>query len=201
MHFLVNMIVLRGQPSWLSSGLGGPLYLTTYIVSIVTGNIAHLEYTKNPFDKTLCMGASGAISGLYGLMAVSLVKMQNSKTTSQVLKGMGIMFLMSLLSMNVTTSSILGGFAGGIFVGILCAPSYKQSYSMRRKNSVEYDPAPRDYRSAMGFGIIPTERGLVPLPLLWSVLAIVLVAAGPKFRSIPSMILKGFLFPGSLLKL
>lgn len=71
MHFLVNMIVLRGQPSWLSSGLGGPLYLTTYIVSIVTGNIAHLEYTKNPFDKTLCMGASGAISGLYGLMAVS----------------------------------------------------------------------------------------------------------------------------------
>jgi rhomboid protease GluP len=197
-HFLVNMITLRNQPSWLALGLGGPLYLTTYLTSIITGNMAHQYYLNSPFDRTLSLGSSGAIGGIYGLMYVQVMRMGNGSAMFRVLKGMTFLFLLGTLIDNVSPASQVGGFLGGALIGLLCAPTYQKSYSMWRKNSVEYDPLSRDYRETAGFGVLPSERGYVPLWLLWTIIGALFATAGSKFHKIPTLILKGFLSPGSL---
>jgi hypothetical protein len=124
--------------------------------------------------------------------------MGNSRAAGRIAKGMAITFAMGLFMDGVSTASHVGGFLGGLATAILCGPSYSKNYSMRRKNSAEYDPTPRDYRQVMGFGVMPTERGMIPLPLLWGALAVLFAVAKPKFRAMPAMMLQGFLFPGSL---
>eukprot|EP00980_Cylindrotheca_fusiformis_P028201 scaffold22586_cov138-Cylindrotheca_fusiformis.AAC.21 len=199
-HILINIIALRNQPSWLSMGLGGPLYLTTYFLSIITGNMAHYWYIKNPFDRTLSMGASGAIGGLYGLMYVQLARMNNGRGTFRVIKGMGLLFLLGALIENVSPVSQTGGFIGGALLGILCAPGYKKSYSLRRKNSVEYDPLSQDYRQEVGYGVLPTKKGWIPLPVVWAAIALLLVAGDNQIRMIPAKILSGLVSPLSLIR-
>jgi membrane associated rhomboid family serine protease len=197
LHLLINMDTFRRQPSWLETGLGGPLYLTTFLLSIVAGNLGHMYSISDPFNRVLCLGSSGGICGLYGLLYASLVKMGNGRAASRIARGMAILLVMGLFIDNVSTAAHLGGFFGGIVMGILFGPSYQKNYSMRRKNSAEYDPAPRDYRQAMGFGVLPTKGGLLPLPFLWVGIAL-LLAIQPKYRTMPALMLKGFLFPGSL---
>jgi hypothetical protein len=63
---------------------------------------------------------------------------------------------------------------------------------MRRKNSAGYDPIYRDYRSVMGFGIMPTDSGLVSLKALYTILLAVVVSI-PKYRNVPLAITKGLL--------
>ncbi len=116
----------------------------------------------------------------------------------RVFKGMTLLFLLGTLIENVSPISQVGGFLGGSWVGIICAPSYEKSYALRRKNSAEYDSLSRDYRQEVGYGIMPTRRGWIPLPLLWAVLAVLLATADNKLRMIPAKILKGLLAPGSL---
>ena len=171
------------------------------LLSIISGNIGHMYGTNgNPYDRTLSMGLSGGIAGAYGLMYVCMVKMGNPQALIRTAKGMGILFVMALFLENISNAAHFGGFLGGILVGVLCSPRYRKSYSMRRKNSVEYDPYPRDYRQSMGFGVMPTDRGLIPLPLLWAAIAVALVAmsAPNSFRAIPSLVMSGILQPGSL---
>ena len=199
-HLLLNIDALRRQPSWLETGLGRALYLTCMLLSIISGNIGHMYGTNgNPYDRTLSMGLSGGIAGAYGLMYVCMLKMGNPQALIRTAKGMGILFVMALFLENISNAAHFGGFLGGILVGVLCSPRYRKSYSMRRKNSVEYDPYPRDYRQSMGFGVMPTDRGLIPLPLLWAAIVVVLVAisAPNKFRAIPSLVMSGILQPGS----
>ncbi len=198
LHLLINLESWRRQPSWLETGLGAPLYLTTFLISIVGGNLLQVIGANNPIEQTLCLGSSGGICGLYGLMYASLIRMGNRGATGRIARGMATIMFASLFLESVSVMSHIGGFLAGIFMAIAFSPSYKKDYSMRRKNSAEYDPAPRDFRQAMGFGIVPTSRGILPLPLLWAAIAIGLAFAKPKFRTMPALVVKGLLVPGSL---
>jgi membrane associated rhomboid family serine protease len=194
---VVNIDALRRQPSWLETGLEVPLYLTAFFLSIVAGNLGHLYWANDPYSIILTLGASGGICGLYGLMYGCLFKMGNTRSASRIAKGMGILLASGLLFDTISNASHAGGFLGGMLVAVLCGPKYRKSYSLRRKNSIADDPYPRDYRQAMGFGIMP-KRGMVPLGLVWGVLVALFIVAKPKFRAMPSLALKGFLYPGSL---
>ena len=199
LHLLLNLDALRRLPSWLETGLGTPLFVTTFLVSIVSGNVGHsLSSASGAYGGgTFCLGASGGICGLYGLMYVVLSKMGRAQSAMGILKGMLLLLLSGLLWDSVSNAAHVGGFIGGVVMGILCAPHYSKNYAMRRKWSLEVDQWPRDYRQMMGFGIKPTKNGLIPVTLLWAAGAFVL-ALEPKFRSIPSCILRGLMKPGSL---
>jgi len=199
LHLLVNIGVMIKQPSWLATGLGGPLYATTFFGSIIMGNIAHVLNTSDRlFNVNMYLGSSAGICGLFGLMFVCLTRMANTNPTNggassgQLLRGMAIMIALGLWLDNVNTAMNVGGFFGGILIGILCGPSYQKDYAMRRKNSAGYDPIYRDYRSVMGFGIMPTDSGLVSLKALYAILLAAVVAI-PKYRNVPLAITKGLL--------
>ena len=207
---LINVgVMLKLQPSWLSRSLGASLYLTTFLGSIILGNMAHVVNTTSTgggflaFDFTNYMGSSAGICGVYGLMFVCLTRMgqanpsKNSNRRSgngggftQLLQGMLILLGVGAWMEHVNVAMNLGGFGGGILLGLLCGPKYTNDYSMTRKNSVGYDPVDRDYRAVMGFGIMPTERGWIPLKVLQAILLTIFLAV-PQYRNIPVAILKG----------
>ena len=163
-HLFLNMDALRQLPSWLETGLGHALYISTYLIAIVGGNIFH---SVTIVDRTtLCLGASGGICGLYGLMYVCLVRMGNHTAAWRVIRGMGFLFLWGLFLTNISNAAHIGGFITGIVVAFLSGPTYRVSYGLRRKNSLEADPYNRSYRTVMGFDKIPINRGILPLPFL-----------------------------------
>eukprot|EP00535_Pseudo-nitzschia_heimii_P001762 CAMPEP_0197192586 /NCGR_PEP_ID=MMETSP1423-20130617/25274_1 /TAXON_ID=476441 /ORGANISM="Pseudo-nitzschia heimii, Strain UNC1101" /LENGTH=249 /DNA_ID=CAMNT_0042645495 /DNA_START=159 /DNA_END=908 /DNA_ORIENTATION=- len=199
LHLLVDVGVLYWQPSWLSAGLGAPLYLTTFFGSIIAGNIAHVMNSSDRlFDVSMLLGSSSGICGLFGLMFVCLTRIANinpsngGASSGQLFRGMAIMIILGLKMDNVNTAMNIGGFFGGIIIGILCGPRYEKDYAMRRKNSAGYDPFLRDYRSVMGFGILPTDRGLISLKVLCTAI-IAAVISIPKYRNIPVTIVQGLL--------
>ena len=193
MHLLVNMYSLRQTPSWLETGLGRPLFLTTFLVGIIAGNAWH---GLSVLDNSMCLGASGGICALYGLMFTALIKMGNSQQGIRVLKNMGFLLLLGFIfPRSISNAAHIGGFLGGIVMGILCCPSYRKSYSLSRKNSLEVDFADREYRLAMGFGKVPTRHGLVPVSLLW-VVVIVALLSNPVYQRIPLNIYRGITQPG-----
>mgnify|MGYP005847612967 CR=1 FL=1 len=196
-HLLLNMSALRSIPAWLETGLGKPLFLTTYLVSIIAGNIGHNIAVVDKWNRTSCLGASGGICGLYGLELVALLKMGRSDRAGRFLKFMVAIYFYGRIAENISNGGHFGGFLAGFIMGILFAPNYRKNYSMRRKWSLEVDLWPRDYRSAMGFGISPSKRGFLPVSLVWVAAALAMIAE-PKFRTIPTFILRGILKPGSL---
>jgi rhomboid protease GluP len=193
-QLVLNMTVLQHQPSWLETGLGRSLYLSTFLWSIVAGNFMHFLQCASPWDRTLCLGASGGICGLYGLMYVEMTRMQSARGGRNLLRGMAILLLSGLWLDNVSLAANVGGFLCGIVTGILCGPRYFKDYNMRRKNSVEFDPVSRDYRQVMGFGISPTKGGPIPLTVIWTILLIGGLL-NPDIRAMPALVWKKLVHP------
>jgi membrane associated rhomboid family serine protease len=194
-HLLLNMNAIRYLPSWLETGLGMPLYGTTFLLSVVGGNVLHsLTTTEN---MALCLGSSGGICGLYGLMYVCLVRMGNHKAAWRVVQGMGFLFLWGLFMIHVSNAGHVGGFLTGIAVALISGPQYRSSYALRRKNTLEVDIYSRDYRLAMGYDKVPSESGWLSLPLLWSMIALSCLSQA-NLRSMPLLIIQGLKKPGSL---
>jgi len=200
LHLALNIDALRRQPAWLETGLGGGLYMTTFLLSIVAGNLGYSHLGLDGVNvSSVVLGASGGICGLYGLQWISMAKMGNSRTFSVMIRPLALMGLYGALLGHVSNAVHIGGFFGGVVLGLLCGPRYNKSYTMRRKWSVDADDGvPRDYRNAMGFGIKPSNRGFLPLPILWLLLAGLVVATVPSYQTIPKTILKGLSRPGSL---
>ena len=195
LHLVVNLDALLRLPGWLETGLGAGLFVTTFLVAVVAGNVGHAQLT--PSANIACLGASGGICGLYGLMYACLVKMGNDRAASQVLRGMTRTLIAGFLLTSISNAAHAAGFLAGIVMGILCGPSYRRSYSARRKWSSAVDLHGRDYRAAMGFGVEPTSRGRIPVGALWAV-ALLYVVSHPNVRLAPKLIGSGILQPGSV---
>lgn len=195
LHLICNLYSLQQMPNWLETGLGWPLFLTTYIMGIVGGNYAHARYTMD--DYTACLGASGGIVSLAGLAFMALAKMGNQRATSIILKNMTALFVLGILIPSVSNTAHIGGFLSGCMMGLLFSPGYRKSYSLRRKNSYIVDTVPKDFRQAMGFGLVPKERSPVPLAILWAGI-VLLVSTDRRFQTMPTIVWKGLTRPGSL---
>lgn len=196
LHLLVNLFVMGNQAPWLATGLGGPLYATTFLGSIVAGNFCHtLNSPDRLFDVGIVLGSSAGIAGLFGLMFVCLTRIARVNPTNggassgQLFRGMAILIGLGVWMDNVSVAMTVGGFVGGILIGILCGPRYDKDYAMRRKNSAGYDPANRDYRRIMGFGIMPTP-GRISLNVFWAGI-LALAASKPGCRNVPLAIVRG----------
>ena len=202
LHLGMNLRVLLSIPLWLENGIGKGVYLSTYLVAIVTGNIAQTLFTMGDLSgrsaSSLCIGASGGICGLYGLMLSSLLKMGNADAAYYVLKNMAWLLLFGYLVPNVTNAAHLGGLVGGVLVGYLFGPGYERSYSLNRADGFARDKADPEFRQMMGPGIYPyMEKAIFPLKYLWMCVGLAIVAR-PELRLIPIVLVRGILEPGSL---
>ena len=201
LHLFMNLRAMLSLPSWLEDGIGKGLYLTAYLTAIVTGNIAHTLSTIGDLSgraaSSLCIGASGGITGLYGLMLASLMKMGNDSAVNIVLRQMMWLLAFGFLVPNVSNAGHVGGFLGGWLIGYLFGPGYERSYTLNRIGGGR-DHADWEFRQMMGPGVYPSfDKAIFPLKYLWYSIGLA-VLAKPQFRAIPFALVKGVLEPGSL---
>jgi len=197
LHLLFNMRYLWTTPKWLEEGLGWPLYFSTYLVSIVAGNLAHSYVNSSGASAIiLSLGASGGICGLQGLSWIALRRMGNKSASSSVFTNMIWLILFGAMTEGISNAGHIGGFIGGALIGWLFGPQYGSSYAMKRKWSTAVDTETQEYRSMMGFGLEP-QRGKLKLWYLWAFAAIAFLGI-PELRSIPLCVWLGFTRPGSL---
>ena len=202
LHLLLNMRGLCFLPRWVENnggsgnGFGGwCLYLTTYISSIVAGNLA-IDYTSTAGTavSTLYLGASGGICGLNGLMFAMLQRMGNSYGSMAVFKNMIFLFLFGTLVDQVSNAAHIGGFVCGALIGFLFGPNYSGGY---RRTLISDDDGPTvDYRRLMGQGIGP-RKGIIPLWYIWAGLGMYMLLQ-PNLQTIPWCIYTGLTSPGRL---
>lgn len=202
-HLVFNMRYLWNLPRWVEdnggsgNGLGGwVLYLTTYLSSIVAGNVWRDNVgTAGSSVASLCLGASGGICGLNGLMLAMLLKMGNKAYGVHVLKDMGFLFLFGSLMDGISNAAHIGGFVWGFFMGWFFGPNYATGYSKWRLSLDQNEPS-LEYKRAMGSNTSP-EKGSIPLRYAWGVAGLVFILR-PELRTIPEYIVKGFQNPGAL---
>ena len=199
LHLFMNMRALIQLPSWLENGIGKTVYLSAYLIAIVTGNIAHtLTTVGSSRASSALIGASGGICGLYGLMLSSLMKMGNADATYYVCKQMIWLLLYGFLIPNISNAGHVGGFIGGWLVGYLFGPGYERSYTLNRSGGLSRDSADWEFRQMMGPGIYPSKnRAIFPLKyLMYGIGA--LIVARPELRTVPISLIQGIISPGSL---
>ena len=206
LHLLLNMSYLWKMPRWVENnggsgnGLSGwCLYLITYISSIVGGNLFRDYFSTTASGMTsLCLGASGGICGLNGLMFIMARKMDNSIASMNVLKNMFFILATGSVASGISNASHIGGFMCGAIIGHFFAPNYRRGYSSgssSRWNFNEND-ASIEYKMMMGQGIQP-DKAHMPLKFFLGGLSL-LIALKPELWSIPMYLLKGFEKPGVL---
>lgn len=69
-HFLVNMIVLLFFGTELERRVGGKNYLYIFFLSGIAGNLAYLAFAYSTGSGIPALGASGAIYGVMGTLAI-----------------------------------------------------------------------------------------------------------------------------------
>jgi len=202
-HLFFNMSCLFKIPRWVENNGGSGngmsgwcLYLTTYLSSIVVGNIARDYFSTSRIGmSTLCLGASGGICGLNGLMFALLSKMGNTQASMATLKNMIFILLYGATVQSISNASHIGGFVCGTLIGWLFGPNFRKGYSSRKWN-FDGNDTPLEYKALMGPGVEPDQSNL-PLKYIWGGVILSFLAR-PELRQIPMCIWKGLTSPGIL---
>lgn len=125
-HILLNMYALYLVGPTLEGVLGRARFLTLYILGAIGGSVAVLLFA-NPADQswfTPVAGASGAIFGLFGALALTMRRMKRSDTQ-----------ILIIIAINIVLGFVISGISwqghiGGLITGSLLAAIYL--YAPRR---------------------------------------------------------------------
>ncbi len=125
-HILVNMFVLYLVGRNIELVLGGARYLSVYLVSLLGGSAAVLVLQH---DNAATAGASGAVFGLFGAMAIVLIKQRQSP--GPVVAIIAINVIISVSLPGISLWGHLGGLAAGTAAatGVLFGPGLVASAS------------------------------------------------------------------------
>lgn len=122
-HLLINMFGLLMFGLLLEREIGGKKWLFVYIISGVIGNLGYLVFGENPFVPAV--GASGAIFGLIGALAVIKPKLVIYTPYGPLpMAAAAIMwgiteFISSLNIDNIAQSAHIFGLLGGALISFL----------------------------------------------------------------------------------
>jgi membrane associated rhomboid family serine protease len=124
LHLAVNMLALWVLGRDLEAALGGPRYLAVYGVSLLGGSASVMLF-ENPLAATA--GASGAVFGLMGAIAVVLLKLRRSPRP-----------VLTVIALNIVISLVVPGISllahlGGLVAGALAAAAIV--YAPRRNRA------------------------------------------------------------------
>lgn len=120
-HLVSNMLVLFLVGSFVERYMGSFRYLMAYLTTGLVGNMVSFYMDIGTSDLTWAAGASGAIYGVLGILAVILIKTRGRMTGIQ---GPGIfLFVLGSIFHSYQTAGIdhwahIGGLVAGIIVGI-----------------------------------------------------------------------------------
>ena len=120
-HIGLNMLALYFLGPMLENVLGRPRFLALYLVSGIAGSAA-VMLLSDPNTPTL--GASGAIFGLVGAVAVVVLKVGGQ--VQAVLFFVGLQLVFTFTVPGISWEGHIGGLIGGTLVGVAMVHAPKQ---------------------------------------------------------------------------
>lgn len=114
-HLGMNMYVLFSLGRILEPILGMRNYLITYVGSLFAGSVGVL--LLSPTSPTL--GASGAVFGLFGAMAMLVVAQRRNLMSSGVMGPIAINLVFTFSIPGVSIGGHIGGLIGGVLFGAI----------------------------------------------------------------------------------
>lgn len=113
LHLAFNMYALWLVGPTLEKVLGRWRYLALYLISALGGSVAVLLLTSptGDFWNVGTVGASGAVFGLFGALALTMRRLKRSD--SQILALIAINFVLGFVIANVSWQGHLGGLIAG----------------------------------------------------------------------------------------
>jgi membrane associated rhomboid family serine protease len=118
-HLGFNMVALWFTGPFLEQALGRVRFLALYLVSALGGSVAVLLLTPLELWNRGAVGASGAVFGLFGAVAVVMLrlKMRNSSIFSVI----GMNLVITFLIPNISWQAHLGGLLTGAAIAAVFA--------------------------------------------------------------------------------
>lgn len=118
-HLGFNMVALWFTGPFLEQALGRIRFLALYLVSALGGSVAVLLLTPLELWNRGAVGASGAVFGLFGAVAVVMLrlKMRNSSIFSVI----GMNLVITFLVPNISWQAHLGGLLTGAAIAAVFA--------------------------------------------------------------------------------
>ncbi|WP_156253767.1 rhomboid family intramembrane serine protease [Pseudactinotalea terrae] len=118
-HLGFNMVALWFTGPFLEQALGRIRFLALYLVSALGGSVAVLLLTPLELWERGAVGASGAVFGLFGAVAVVMLrlKMRNSSIFSVI----GMNLVITFLVPNISWQAHLGGLLTGAAIAAVYA--------------------------------------------------------------------------------
>ncbi len=117
-HILFNMIALWQVGTFVEIIYGTPRMAILYVVSMIGGGLAITYLTPD----VITIGASGAIFGLFGALAVGGLRL-GERGRSIMKQSTGIIVINLLIGfipgMNISMAGHVGGLVAGTFCGLL----------------------------------------------------------------------------------
>lgn len=123
-HLGFNMVALWFTGPFLEQALGRARFLALYLVSALGGSVAVLLLTPVQNWTGGVVGASGAVFGLFGAVAVVLVRLKRRNT--QILGVIGINLVITFLVPNISWQGHLGGLVTGAAIAAVLAYAPKK---------------------------------------------------------------------------
>ena len=119
MHLLTNCVMMMAMGVFFERHFGSRITLIFFIVSLMCGNLTY--FILSPAATNPVVGASGAISGLFGAAILVMNLSGMSGPTAQkrgplpfIVIWIAIMIGVGMISSDTAWQSHLGGFLGGI---------------------------------------------------------------------------------------
>jgi membrane associated rhomboid family serine protease len=122
LHIGFNMLALYFLGPMLENVLGRTRFLALYLVSGITGSAAVMVLSS---PHTLTLGASGAIFGLMGALAVVALKVRGQ--VQSVLMWIALNLVFTFTVGGISWQGHIGGLVGGALLGIAMAYAPRQN--------------------------------------------------------------------------
>ena len=138
-HLALNMLVLKDIGTMVEKLLGNKSYFLLYFISALSGSLASVIY--HPYG-TVGVGASGAISGVFGALIAIFVVLRNKlpKEIVERLKKASIFVIVMNIALGVSIPNIdmaahTGGMVGGFICGAVMTMGLLKSEKQRSLNN------------------------------------------------------------------
>lgn len=135
-HLFNNMLILWFLGDNLEKQLGHIKYLILYFMSGILAGLASMSYNISISRYIVCVGASGAIFGVAGALAVIVLvnrgRVENL-TTRQMLLFIALSLYGGFTSQGVDNAAHVGGLLAGVLLGLLLYRKKNAGVHLRRK--------------------------------------------------------------------
>ena len=121
-HVLINMYARLQAGAFVEYCYGTPRYAPIYFVALFTGGVAAYYTTLHSNDFTV--GASGAVMGVFGAMAVLAFKLPRLRRELLQAAILPIVLTLGygLINPHVSSAGHVGGLIGGVIVAAVLTP-------------------------------------------------------------------------------